>query len=483
MKWYYNFIKRWPELHAVKPSSLSELRAKSTSPACIKKYFDELGKILKKYDLCDKPHLIYNVDEKDINTGGGKPPHIVTSRNKIAQVVTPERSQTVTVLGCGNAAGSNILPYLVFPGKRMLPELMNGAIPGCDGTVSDTGYSNTHIFTSYVKEHFLKYVQSRDSSQPVLLLYDGHRSHISLSLIKWAQENNIILFVLPPHTSHILQPMDVGCFGPFETLYQQEVHKFMRQSVGRSVTRYDICSLVCKVYEKSLSSDNLRSSFKRTGIHPLNPLVIDTSRTIPSLVYTGKSILNDNTCNVAAASQITNNTNNDSISVGDFFAKRGGDVLKATEIAKKPRRNISSVIAGKAITEIDVSQKIEEYQLETARKKNKPNGSKTKNCKSKSIKKQSNNEQQPGPSKENTKVVNFDNGCDISDEDVSIRDEEKCCVCGDFEPKALRDKPYIEFVKWAQCVVCCHWVHLSYCVPEKVVRKDTEVVCPHCKQQ
>jgi len=51
-----------------------------------------LEKILKKYDLCDKPHLIYNVDEKGINTGGGKPPNIVTSRNKIAQVVTPEQS-------------------------------------------------------------------------------------------------------------------------------------------------------------------------------------------------------------------------------------------------------------------------------------------------------------------------------------------------------------------------------------------------------
>jgi hypothetical protein len=38
--------------------------------------------------------------------------------------------------------------------------------------------------------------------------------------------------------------------------------------------------------------------------------------------------------------------------------------------------------------------------LETAKKKNKPNGSKIKKkCKSKSNKKQSNNEQQPGPSK------------------------------------------------------------------------------------
>lgn len=51
MKWYYNFIKRWPELHAVKPSGLSELRAKAASPECIDKYLAELDTILTKYDL------------------------------------------------------------------------------------------------------------------------------------------------------------------------------------------------------------------------------------------------------------------------------------------------------------------------------------------------------------------------------------------------------------------------------------------------
>ena len=161
MKWYYNFMKRWPELKAVKPSGLSELRAKAASPDCIKRYFEELEKILVKYDVAGKPHLLYNVDEKRINTGGGKPPHIVTSANKIAQVVTPERSKTVTVLGCGNAAGSSIPPFLVFPGKRMLPELLKGASPGCNGTVSDTGYSNTDVFSSYVQNHFANFVVSR----------------------------------------------------------------------------------------------------------------------------------------------------------------------------------------------------------------------------------------------------------------------------------------------------------------------------------
>jgi hypothetical protein len=51
MKLYNNFKKRWPELHTVKPSNLSKLRVKSASPAFNKKYFDELEKMLKKYDL------------------------------------------------------------------------------------------------------------------------------------------------------------------------------------------------------------------------------------------------------------------------------------------------------------------------------------------------------------------------------------------------------------------------------------------------
>lgn len=114
-----------------------------------------------KYNLAGKPHLLYNVDEKGIHTGGGKPPHIVTSVNEIAQVVTPERSKTVTVLGCGNAAGFSILPFLVLPGKRMLPELLKGASPGCNGNVSDTGYSNTDVFSSYVQNHFVNFAVSR----------------------------------------------------------------------------------------------------------------------------------------------------------------------------------------------------------------------------------------------------------------------------------------------------------------------------------
>jgi aspartate-semialdehyde dehydrogenase len=88
--------------------------------------------------------------------------------------------------------------------------------------------------------------------------------------------------------------MDVGCFDPFETLYQQEVHKFMSDSIGRSAIRYDVCALVCKVNENALSPSNLRSSFKDI-MFPIDPNVINPNCTVPSLVYTGKALLENST--------------------------------------------------------------------------------------------------------------------------------------------------------------------------------------------
>ena len=72
------------------------------------------------------------------------------------------------------------------------------------------------FFRIYMKEHFLKIVQGRDN-RPILVLCDSHRSHIGLDLIDW--DNHIVRFVLPPHCSHVLQPIDIGCVGPLQLIH------------------------------------------------------------------------------------------------------------------------------------------------------------------------------------------------------------------------------------------------------------------------
>ena len=59
------------------------------------------------------------------------------------------------------------------------------------------------------EEFFFKYVVLE---RPVILLTDGHKTHINIDVIDLCRENGIILFCLPPHTTHALQPLDVAVF-------------------------------------------------------------------------------------------------------------------------------------------------------------------------------------------------------------------------------------------------------------------------------
>ena len=192
LNWFVKFAGRWPEIHVVKPRALEIRRAKSTSDEVVGNYFAELEKILTKYNLKDKPHLILNVDEKGI-TQNHKPPSVVAGTEYHLNAVTAGRSQTTTILGCGSAGGVAIPPFFVFAGKRMLPELMEGATPGAAGTVSDSGWSNGEVFRKYLEEHFLKFIPHREPDQHILLLLDGHKSHITIGLLDWAKSHNIIV--------------------------------------------------------------------------------------------------------------------------------------------------------------------------------------------------------------------------------------------------------------------------------------------------
>ena len=131
--------------------------------------------------------------------------------------------------------------------------------------------------------HFMKFVPSH-SDQKILLILDGHKSHVSVGLVEWANTQGIILYILPAHTSHLLQPMDVGCYGPLQRIYNSLCHKFMRETSG-TITRYNICELACKAYTRALSAENLQAAFRRTSIFPLDKDAIAKEFLIPSEVF------------------------------------------------------------------------------------------------------------------------------------------------------------------------------------------------------
>ena len=54
------------------------------------------------------------------------------------------------------------------------------------------------------------------TERPLLLIFHGHLTHVSVNVIEKAIEENITIVKLPPHVTDKLQPLDVSCFGPLK---------------------------------------------------------------------------------------------------------------------------------------------------------------------------------------------------------------------------------------------------------------------------
>jgi hypothetical protein len=67
-----------------------------------------------------------------------------------------------------------------------------------------------------------------------LLILDGNESHHSTEFELHCKQNNIIILCMPPHSSHLLQSLDVGCFGPLKQAYGRQVEDLMRMYINRS---------------------------------------------------------------------------------------------------------------------------------------------------------------------------------------------------------------------------------------------------------
>ncbi len=80
---------------------------------------------------------------------------------------------------------------------------------------SDSGYTNDVIGLQWL-QHFITCTKASSSSKYKLLLYDGHGSHCTAEFEQLAFQNRIILCKFPPHLTHLLQPLDVGCFGTYK---------------------------------------------------------------------------------------------------------------------------------------------------------------------------------------------------------------------------------------------------------------------------
>jgi hypothetical protein len=74
---------------------------------------------------------------------------------------------------------------------------------------------------------------------------------------------------MPAHTSHLLQPLNVGCFSPLKTLYGLEVAKLAWQSIYH-IDKLDFLWIYKKIRTQALSGSNVKAGFQATRLIPFS---------------------------------------------------------------------------------------------------------------------------------------------------------------------------------------------------------------------
>jgi hypothetical protein len=106
-------------------------------------------------------------------------------------------------------------------------------------------------------------------SQRALIISDGHSSRCSTKVMTLARSNNIDIFILPSHLTHIIQPLDCGINRDFK--YRLGTRICNEEKHSSADERRSFITALCTSIDSSLVMGNIINSWEKSGLYPFNP--------------------------------------------------------------------------------------------------------------------------------------------------------------------------------------------------------------------
>ena len=164
--WLMGFLQRHPTLSTRQPQATNIARAVGFNKPQVQRFFGLYRELVERntYD----PSKIWNMDETGI-TCVHRTGKIVASMGvrQVSKITSGGRGKTVTAICAMSAVGTYLPPLFIFPRKRMVDLLMNGAPPQSIGLTNPSGWTDSKIFVDWLK-HFVKFTNSSTTNRHVV---------------------------------------------------------------------------------------------------------------------------------------------------------------------------------------------------------------------------------------------------------------------------------------------------------------------------
>lgn len=268
--WIARFLKRHPDYQVRTQKAMEKDRKQAENRSNISLWYQELSEMIDYYGINRED--VWNMDETGFMIGYGRNELIVTKKGRNTTLGLPQIRESATLVEAISAGGRFIPPMVILKGKRHMAKWYDDSIPIDPKAligVSESGFTNDELTLHWIK-HFEYYTRENRVGNCRLLLLDGYGSHLTFEFIQYADQHDILLFAFPPHTTHILQPLDVVVFQPYKHYHAKAVSEAVRLG-ATDFKKTDFLACLGDVRVQTFKKKTIKSAFEKTGIWPFNP--------------------------------------------------------------------------------------------------------------------------------------------------------------------------------------------------------------------
>lgn len=279
-RWAYNFRHRHPCLKRMSARKLERARKKAINPDSLESFYYNVEKMTKELNV--GPDRMYNVDEVGLQPNDSYNKEKVTGASNKSRTYTTVAAagSHVTYIECICADGTYIDPVPIFKDKNAktyrykLKE--DSKAPKWVYLNTTSGWSINLMGDIWLSDVFIPNTRPDNENEWRILFMDNHTSHVTDYFKLTCLENKIFPLYLPPHSTHVLQPLDFGCFSSVKSYYKRKAREFFH-STQQSLDNESCAILWNESRKAKLTSRLIRNAFKLTGIYPLDRNIVPTS--------------------------------------------------------------------------------------------------------------------------------------------------------------------------------------------------------------
>jgi hypothetical protein len=246
---------------------LEELRAELSRDQ-LKYHMDDLLEFIEDVH----PQLLINIDESGLDQiKNNSIKKVIVSHSNIQKkrfYKSKRDAGHITFLCAIPSCGEFIRPMIIITRKSIDNDLLEFGYPNGPGgyvVQSNSGFINKDLFLEWLKVILIPWVEKKrielnDPNAIAGVILDGCTSHTYSEIFQYGNQNNIIFYLLPAHSSHITQPLDQLIF----SLWKNKIKKTKTKKIlSKQSERIYIAAR--SLFEVS-TFFNIKSSFSKAGI-------------------------------------------------------------------------------------------------------------------------------------------------------------------------------------------------------------------------